>query len=303
MKRKLSIDVLKIILAFFVVFLHMHLLKDSFPMLGYVLVNGLFRMAVPVFLIITGYYFYHIDNIEKLKKWSFRILLLYLIWSLIYMPVWKENNAFTYFLFGYHHLWYLIGTFFSGILLYILKRKSAKSLIALILCLFCIGYGIQLLANIHYFTGETDSILNFYPTYRNFLLVCFPFLAIGFLINKLHIKVSSKYGFLYVLLCVILVLAESYLNFKYMNSKENVDLLFSLLIACPVVFLYCRNLPAHTDSKILASVSTAIYLIHPMLMRFILESGIPYCIPIFFSVLIVTSIVLVLINRKIKYLL
>ncbi|MFP7657401.1 acyltransferase family protein [Chryseobacterium proteolyticum] len=110
--RNLSIDILKIVLAFFVVFLHMHLFQDTRPVLGFVLVNGVFRMAVPTFLIITGYYFYYVDNTQKLKKWLIRTFLLYLIWSLVYIPFWKKEDIFINILFGYHHLWYLIGTFF-----------------------------------------------------------------------------------------------------------------------------------------------------------------------------------------------
>lgn len=113
MGRNLSIDVLKIILAFFVVFLHMNFLKETYPVLSYILVNGLFRIAVPVFLVITGFYFFHIDSVKKLKKWLFRTFLLYAIWMLIYISYWKDNDEILLtIVFGYHHLWYLIGTFF-----------------------------------------------------------------------------------------------------------------------------------------------------------------------------------------------
>ena len=63
--RNLSLDILKIIMAFFVVFLHMHLFKEVYPSLSYVLVNGLFRLGVPTFLIISGYYFFFIAAKSK----------------------------------------------------------------------------------------------------------------------------------------------------------------------------------------------------------------------------------------------
>jgi len=68
MGRNLTIDVLKIVLAFFVVFLQIHFLKNSYPEVSYLLVNGLFRIAVPVFLLITGFYFFYIDTSKKLKN-------------------------------------------------------------------------------------------------------------------------------------------------------------------------------------------------------------------------------------------
>ena len=79
--RNLSVDVLKIVMAIFVVLLHMHFLKNVYPTLSYVLVNGLFRLGVPVFLIVTGYYFYFVDDILKLKKWLVRLFILYAIWT------------------------------------------------------------------------------------------------------------------------------------------------------------------------------------------------------------------------------
>ena len=135
--RSLSIDILKIILAFFVMFLHMHLLRNVYPSLSYVLVNGLFRTAVPVFLIITGYYFYYVDDIQKLKKWLIRIFILYTIWTVIYIPLWKEKDSYiANIIFGFHHLWYLIGTFFSGIVLFAFRKISVKILFSLILFFF-----------------------------------------------------------------------------------------------------------------------------------------------------------------------
>jgi hypothetical protein len=131
--RSLSIDILKIILAAFVVCLHIHIFRDSFPSVSYVLVNGFFRIGVPVFLIISGYFFFFIDDISRLKKWSVRILLLYIIWSAVYFPFWKEDdNYILNILFGYHHLWYLIGTFFAGLLLFTVRKIPVKMLAGLI---------------------------------------------------------------------------------------------------------------------------------------------------------------------------
>ncbi len=308
--RSLSIDILKIVLAIFVVCLHMHVLRDSDPSLSYVLVNGLFRIGVPVFLIISGYFFYFVDDVSRLKKWSVRILLLYIIWSIVYFPLWKEDDNYVLnILFGYHHLWYLIGTFFSGLLLFALRKTSPKILFFLILFLFCCGYSIQFLGNSHYFEEnyELDSLLNLFPTYRNFLFVCFPFLGIGFLIKKLEIDVRRKPSLWLVLLSVSLVIFEAFLNYKvfHLDKKESVDLLFSLLIACPLLFLYCKNISVKTDSKILASISTAIYLIHPLLMEFVYKSFYitSYQNVIFIIILSISSLILVFLNRKLKYIL
>ncbi|WP_144282081.1 acyltransferase family protein [Chryseobacterium echinoideorum] len=305
MGRNLSIDVLKIILAFFVVFLHMNFLKESNPVLSYVLVNGLFRVAVPVFLIITGFYFLHIDTTQKLKKWLFRTIVLYIIWMAVYYSFWKSSeNVFLTLIFGYHHLWYLVGTFFSGMILYFLRKCSSAILLSIALGLFLIGYVVQILGNLHYFDKENDSLLNNYLMYRNFLFVCLPFLSIGFLIHKEKINLSQiKSSTGVMIFSCALVIAEAYFNYQKI-SKESTDILLSLFLASPVLFLYGQEKYIKSSSKILATLSTAIYFIHPFLMKSEWFSKIESCkVLVFIAVLIPVSLGLVLINKKIKYLL
>ncbi len=305
MGRNLSIDVLKIILAFFVVFLHMNFLKETYPVLSYILVNGLFRIAVPVFLVITGFYFFHIDSAKKLKKWLFRTFLLYAIWMLIYVSYWKDNEQiWLTIIFGYHHLWYLIGTFFSGFLLYFLRNQSSRLLLTLAIFLFLFGYVVQVSGNLHYLNTESDSLLNDYLLYRNFLFVCFPFLTIGFLINKHRIDISTyKNSSLLVILSILGVIAEAFFNYKYISS-ESTDILFSLIFASPLLFLYCQKIYIKTTSKVLASLSTAIYVVHPLIMKSEFYKEIQsFKILIFLAILLPVSFGLVYLNRKLKYLL
>lgn len=306
MGRNLTIDVLKIVLAFFVVFLHMNFLKETLPTLSYVFVNGLFRIAVPVFLVITGFYFFHIDDFKKLKKWLFRTFILYAIWMCLYIFYWKDSDQiFLTIIFGYHHLWYLIGTFLSGILLYFLRKQSSGMLISLAVIFFLTGYCVQVLGNLHYFDKEKDAVFNIYLLYRNFLFVCFPFLTIGFLINKHQIDLSKyKNSYLFVVLSILFVFAEAFFNY-YWVSSENTDILFSLLFACPLVFLYFKNIYIKTNSKVLANLSTAIYVVHPMIMKstFYTEMQSSFKVLIFLVILISVSFVLVYLNNKLKYLL
>jgi fucose 4-O-acetylase-like acetyltransferase len=90
--RNLSIDYLKVALALSVVLLHLNFLRVDLPELGFILVNGVFRLAVPLFLIITGYYFTQITTFGKFKSWFFRILILYVIWMIFYLPYWFNPN-------------------------------------------------------------------------------------------------------------------------------------------------------------------------------------------------------------------
>ena len=65
--RNLSLDYMKVLLAFFIIFIHAGLFYDFDESLSYIFVNGVFRIAVPLFFIINGYYF-TVSNTNQLKK-------------------------------------------------------------------------------------------------------------------------------------------------------------------------------------------------------------------------------------------
>ncbi|WP_180056718.1 acyltransferase [Acinetobacter sp. YH12090] len=309
-QRNLSLDILKIILAVSVVFLHGHFLKDISSIGYFSTVEGLFRLAVPTFLIISGFYFYDVTDTNKLKKWIIRLGSLYLVWMLIYSPFWLNINNIPKTLFtlfnGYYVLWYLIGALFSGVIVYYIKNLSKNTHISLILFLFLMGCLIQLIGNLHVFSGIIDKAFNYNPIHRNFLLFCLPFFLIGYLINKYDIYKEIKITLPMLLICLTLVVLESNLNRIYVSSTENLDQIFSLIIASPALFLYFKNKNLQGKTKDLANLSTAIYLIHPMILI-----AIGYYLTLnktvisFFTLglAFIAGIILVYLNKKLKYIL
>ena len=216
-QRNLSLDILKIILSISVVFLHCHFLYDVSIRAYFVTVEGLFRLAVPIFLIISGFYFFNIKTTDQLKKWVNRLLILYIIWMLFYIYFWFDIKNPIKMIFtiinGYYILWYLVGALFSGLIVFFVKEKNTKLLIFLIILLFSIGCIIQLIGNLHIFSGGLEKILNFNPTHRNFLFVCFPFFMTGYLINKFSIYNKFNPNIFILLIALSLVTLESLLNY------------------------------------------------------------------------------------------
>ncbi|PRD56480.1 acyltransferase family protein [Sphingobacterium gobiense] len=261
--RNLSVDILKVLMAFLVVFLHLNIFMDRIPLLGFVLVNGLFRISVPVFLLISGYYFTQVDSVAKLEKWVFRLGTLYLIWMLIYLPFWiNAPNKVLTLLTGTYHLWYLVGALFAGLLLYVLRKVSIKFLMGMAVALFLIGYLIQIVGNLHIFQGSLDGVMNTLWVYRSFLLFCFPMLTLGFVLRRIEPKMEHKPLLFHVVAAIVLLVLESFLLFVFVNSRESVDLLLFLLIAAPVLFLYVKNLHIPGSYKGLADFATGVYLVH-----------------------------------------
>ncbi|USA46496.1 acyltransferase [Acinetobacter sp. C26M] len=311
MTRNAAIDILKLCLSFLVVMLHCSLFKDINTSLYYLTVNGLFRIAVPLFLIITGYYFFYIDDFKKLIHWGRRILILYLIWMLFYISFWFSSSSLLAniksLFWGYFVLWYLIGTFFGGLLVYLIRNRSwAFQLGSALLCFF-IGYIIQTSGNLHSFPKELDSFLNNSRNYRNFFMMCFPFMMIGFGINKYKLDRKININLYMILFLMLLLLIESFVNYYFVNNKEALDLLIMLLLVSPAILIFTLNKKVYNQSKNLAALSTAVYLIHPIVMYELAKTIESNSTIIYTIIVLLLSIflgyLLTILNKKLKYLL
>lgn len=311
MSRNISLDLLKIFLAFCIIALHGKIFSDASGLLSFFTVNGFFRVGVPIFLIISGYYFFLVKDI---RVWLKRVTLLYLIWMVVYSLFYFDfsfssqaiiKNMF-FLIFGYHHLWYLVGTIAGGFLLYIAKSFSTQTQIFSAIGLFVLGCLIQYVGNFHFLPKNFDSILNFYPVYRNFFTVCYPFLMFGFLIHKLNLTAKyKKIAPFAVLLSLILLYIEVYINYFFISKTDPLDLMFSLMLLCPFIFIFVFNLNIKGEGKTLALFSTALYLIHPLFQN-LLKSFNINSIELFLVTVVLSclaSIVLIMLNKKIKVIL
>lgn len=318
MERNLSLDYLKLIMAVMVVALHCGFLGDITELGRYLTKNGLFRMAVPTFLVINGYYFYRIYEQKSCVKWFARVGSLYAFWMLVYVYYWLDvsgglrattiNAVFNLFI-GYHHLWYVSGMIFAGVVVLLLLRVSVKILIVALFVTFVAGVLIQYLGNYHYFRGSIlDLIFNYNWVHRSGLLLSFPFFATGFLINKYSIshKISLKLVISLTVLGLILLLGESYINYLQPNSTGSLENMATLIIVCPLVFLMFHKLYLRGSSKRLALISSGIYFVHTLVMH-ILESttdlNATSLMVVVLSCSIIIALGLIQVNKKLKFIL
>lgn len=137
------VDVMKLIMAILVVGIHTEpfgfniWLDRGFGMIT--------RLCVPFFFVISAYLYY--SKAGNFRKYAKRILLLYIIWSLIYLPFdidFTEKSSCTEICYRYlwagnaHALWFLIGSLIGMIITNILRRFFADNIVVSIgiLCLF-----------------------------------------------------------------------------------------------------------------------------------------------------------------------
>lgn len=318
MKRNIALDILKLILAFMVVGLHTGFLADISALGNYLTTQGIFRIAVPIFLLINGFYFYSILDKGRSAYWFKRVLYLYLFWMLFYSYFWFRPSDASFIeivkiihklIIGHFHLWYLPAMLGAAALVILFKKLSLKLMIGIILVAFAGGVVIQYAGNYHMIDNQTiDKFFNYHWIHRNLFFFGFPFFFIGFLINKFSIqdRISLKLSVILSIIGFSLLICESYLNYIEPLRDGGFDNFISLLIVCPAVFLLFMKLDFQGSSKQLSFYATGVYFIHPIFMtiysRFTDFDGTLLTFIVIISS-IFASYFLIKINNKVKFIL
>lgn len=274
MSRNIALDILKLVMAFMVIALHARFLSESSQLAEFLTVNGLFRIAVPIFFIINGYYFYKIQNRADAKHWFTRVLVLYLVWMAFYAFFWLRVSEISVaemsklvekIIFGHHHLWYVSGMLVAAFMLYIIRHANSAILLSSCAVLFLVGVLIQYLGNYHYFDDNLiDKLFNKHWLHRNALLFAYPFFCIGYLINRHSIQhaVNGKTVSLFISIGITLLFLESLINYSHVESGQDFDNYLSLIILCPFIFLLFIKVNISSQNKNIALYSSAIFFIH-----------------------------------------
>lgn len=140
-----GLDVLRIIMAFFVTILHLEPTSDISQNLTFWLTNCVTRIAVPTFFCISGFLFFRELNMEKLIHQVKRLIYLYIAWTVAYSPmiifnfctdekyynmsiVMKIVIFVRRFLFisSWTQLWFFLASIYSIPIAYVLLRKFNK---------------------------------------------------------------------------------------------------------------------------------------------------------------------------------
>lgn len=138
-----TVDIIKFIMAILVIGIHTEPFSFNIWLdRGYGIIT---RLCVPFFFIIGAYYFF-LRN-KPLKKYLMRILGLYVLWSIIYLPfditrlhqMDVPSILYRYLWAGNEHaLWYLWGTITATLIVYFLRKKLSTQTVLLISSLLLI---------------------------------------------------------------------------------------------------------------------------------------------------------------------
>lgn len=284
-----SIDKLKMFCAFLVVCIH-----APFPgEIGTYLVS-LARIAVPVFFMITGYFYVQASASRQIKK----LLLLMLSANLIFF-VWKSGlsiingNIMEYWVDTFtfsniakflllnethlqSHLWYLGAILYVILLVFVLfkwNENKAKRLLLVITPFLLAGDLILGKYSLLLFHREFPYIL-----VRNWLFVGLPYFSIGIWMHEkknvfskfLKNKGKMKLAFFNILAVLTTLSERSILVSLNLNAAR--DHYISTTFLAIAVFLFFatyisqkKNIISHIGKK----DSTWIYILHPIFITII----------------------------------
>ena len=275
-----NIDILKALCAFLIVCIHV-----PFPGKVGAYFTTLTRVAVPVFFMITGYFYSDTVARHKEKHQIKKILYLlveanalFFIWNIALNVLRGENivayirsiftgmNLLKFFLLNESplagHLWYLGAIFYVLVIVLMMDKFNCRKVLyyltpALLIADLVLGKYSLLI-----FHREFPYIL-----VRNFLFVGIPYFCIGTLIREKRCSETWNKKVLQILIVVFAItsLAE---RFALVNAEMNATRDHYLSTTFLAVCLFAYTLKSNWHNKELAVIgrkySTWLYIIHPI---------------------------------------
>lgn len=243
-KQFYAVDCMKFISALLVIGIHTGPFLDLNLDANFVYVQILGRIAVPFFFVASAFFLFRKINLEAgikdeqnlayLKHYIGRILKIYLLWSILYLPLqayaWSQGgvtwvSALRYirdFLFtgSYYHLWFLPALIFAIIFIYILlftwKWKMTACLVVMLYLIGMTGniYG-PVLEQIPLIKRGYELYLSAFETTRNGLFFGSMFIYIGALLAQSKYVIKKKIAVVMTTLSFLLLCGECFLLRKY----------------------------------------------------------------------------------------
>lgn len=274
LKENLDIfDITKFIMGFMVVGIHT---------LGRYGIYPLFRIAVPMFFMISSYLFFSRggENVSHLKKFFIRNIRLYAFWFIILSPVFlifggylEGNLIFNFFkliirfLFGstFSASWFIIALIIGTTFIFVLRKLNMDIHIILLLT-FIIYVLCCLNSNYRNLFADNSAILlvnKIYPgTIYNGFPVSLFWIALGCYFSKRSQGYNKKKTLIGLIISFVLLLCEYSVVTIFQLTVDN-DCYFMLIPTCYFLFDILLNFKWKSSSaKIFRKFSTIIYCVH-----------------------------------------
>lgn len=278
-----GIDYFRIIAAILIITIHTSPLSDVSSVGDFILTRILARVAVPFFMMTSGFFLlsrYHYDN-SKLKAFVKKTLIIYGISILIYIPINVYNGYFVMdsllpniikdliFDGTMYHLWYLPASVIGVVIAWFCVRKSGfGKAVIFTLCLFFLGllgdsyYGITekfpLLKSLY------QGIFEISDYTRNGVFYAPVFFVLGGVIADKSVRLTLKKSVIGFAVSFAGMFAEGLLLHHFDMQRH--DSMYIMLLPCMFFLFYALTFWKRKRSVFCRTSALIIYIIHPIMI-------------------------------------
>ena len=282
-----GLDAFRLPAALLVVSIHTSILSSFSEGADFWFTRILARIAVPFFLMVTGFFLLNRKPASRLPALK-KLLLLYGGAIVIYLPL----NLYSHQLQGltpeeffkalffdgtFYHLWYFPAVIEGLLLMFLLQRLfSPKKCLLVTFMLYLIGllgdsyYGlaIRIPGMEHFYEG----IFRFSSYTRNGIFLVPFFLCLGWILSQKkppRKDMALKWFFIFLLAMT----AEGCL-LRQSHVQRHDSMYFSLIPCMYCLFSFLRTIQVHwIPSRSLRPISMYIYVIHPWMIVLVRLAG------------------------------
>lgn len=319
------IDIIKFVFCLFVIGLHADLLTELNPNIYYYFEKGLLRLAVPFFMVTSGFLLAKKYSKNKTKQsfinYSKRLLKLLIFFEVIGMTMnfctqfFIDKNSVSQILLGFlrsaifypfNALWYLQAILIGSWITYFFVKRNKVNLGLLIGFML---YLFALLCNSYYFFVDGSQIIDNYLriciSARNGVFVGFFFVTLGYKVYEISLKSNRNTFSSFLVLAIIyfIYILEIYLIKNKISVDDKSLFITTPLIAASLLYVASKFRTEKTNTIILRNLSTGMYLIHrPLLstIMFIFSSIIHISIrgTLLYLIVVIASMAICLISYR-----
>lgn len=236
-----GINILKVVCSFLIIGIHFSIRETNY-------IDPIYRIAVPIFFIISGFFYQRKTTgrtVKKLLRILMQAIFVYLIYYL-FICFWKQTSFIEYlqhitgisdwfklilvnkvpFEFA-GHLWYILAYLYVLTIFYFVPSRQYNTA-------FILGLTLIAISNI---LGKWSFLLNISPEQiwtRNFLFTGAPYFSIGIFLRKKETTIREKYQTkksIFVSLIIVIMLfndLEKYLLDQYVPKHMGYSDLYFL---------------------------------------------------------------------------
>lgn len=303
MKKTVSptIDVLKFIFAICIVGIHTRVLINTSEVVQWYVTHLLFRLGVPFFFCVSGYFLGYklwggCDYKESFSNYRKRLLPPLIVWGglgllqyAVELYIKGENLIIirllrTMIFYPKGAMWYVWACIVATYILQFFWNKKYRNV--WIWGIGIVGYAFALIANTYYFIVEDTVIGKIVELYlrvcvsaRNGIFVGVIFLWIGITLAHLNMneKIPNRIGYIFLIALVLYVIEVYYTFGKNVADDSALFVAHLVLIPSGIVLALKCNIKNNIFAKEFRRMSTCIYFTHAFinnLLGYILPYGV-----------------------------